>query len=502
MSRHNLELRHGQHLTLTPALQQSIRLLQLSTLEFELEIANALTENPLLEQEVEEVDSHTESEHSVIESRTSDIEQDAPDKKTESFDAQNPDSGIDHEVSGDDFQNDHQEFTADLRRATPEDDFDDREEPARQSSLHEYLFEQLGTTRATPRDAALIELLIEELNEDGFLASSLEEIAGWMNPELGLEADDFKAALRLLQSFDPPGVGARDLAECLDLQLQFADPVRYPETKDPALLKVARSLCLHHLNLLATGNMNRVREAIGCDNEMLRRAHALVMRLNPRPGSAWSKPAADFAVPDVLVRKVRHGWEAVLNEAIVPRLRINTMYAEALGRSRSGSHAALHAQLQDARWMIRNVAQRFDTILRVAQAIVKHQQLFFSKGWEAIRPLTLKDIAVELDLHESTISRATTQKFMLTPFGTLEMKRFFSTGLSSERGEATSTTAVQKRIESLIGSEDRTRPLSDSQLVTLLEKEGITIARRTVAKYRDLMRIPTAPLRKSQSGAA
>jgi RNA polymerase sigma-54 factor len=206
-------------------------------------------------------------------------------------------------------------------------------------------------------------------------------------------------------------------------------------------------------------------------------------------------------VPDVIVRKTRKGWEAQLNDAVMPKLRVNALYAEALGSPRGGANSALHGQLQEARWMIRNVAQRFETILRVSQVIVAHQQGFFTKGWEAVRPLTLKDVALELGMHESTISRATTQKYMVTPYGTLELKRFFSTGLSTEGGEATSSTAVQTRIQALIRQEDRTRPFSDSQLATLLDKDGISIARRTVAKYREQMRIPTAPLRKSQAGA-
>jgi RNA polymerase sigma-54 factor len=466
MSRHNFELRQGQQVTMTPALQQSIRLLQLSTLELELELANALADNPMLEQEQD--DLHTAAEVSELQSEPR--------------------------------QDPQPELTADLRRVKSEDDVGDRDEHAHQPSLQEYLLEQLGTTRSTVRDAALIALLIEDLNEDGFLASPLEEIVGWMNPELGLELDDFQYALRLLQSFDPPGVAARDLSECLDLQLQFADPQRYPEVRDAALVKVARALCRQHLSVLASGNMSQLREVMHCDAQMLRRAHALVMRLNPRPGRAWSKSIADFVVPDVLVHPTKQGWVAVLNEAVVPRLRIHALYAQALGRARSGAYAALHGQLQEARWMIKSVAQRFDTILRVAQAIVAHQQMFFSSGWEAIRPLTLKDIAAELDLHESTVSRATTQKFMLTPFGTFELKRFFSTGLTTAGGESTSSTAIQKRIQALIGQEDRNKPLSDSQLVSLFEQEGITIARRTVAKYRELQRIPAAALRKSQAG--
>ena len=499
MSRNFLELRHGQHLALTPALQQSIRLLQLSTLDLEAEVATALAENPLLEQEGEggpdpvtnpnlQMTRQTEQASAVTQGADSQGDQ----SETQDFAS----STQDYEPSA---ERERLEFSSDSR-GSRDDEFTERPEAARQSNLREYLLEQLGTTRLSRRDAALVELLIEELNEDGFLASSLEDIVSWMDPALELEVDDFRAALNMLQSFDPPGVGARDLAECLDLQLKFAGQDRFPEIRDDAVFKLARNLCQQYLPILATGNMSRLREALHCEAELLRRAHALVLRLNPRPGSQWNKPAADFAVPDVIVRKTRQGWSASLNEAVVPRLRVNAMYAQALGTARSGENAPLHGQLQEARWMIRNVAQRFDTILRVSQAIVAHQQLFFSKGWEAVRPLTLKDIAAELGMHESTISRATTQKFMLTPFGTLELKRFFSTGLQTEGKESTSATAVQSRIQALIQLEDRKKPLSDSQLVTLLDQDGITIARRTVAKYRELLRIPTAPLRKSQAG--
>ncbi len=497
MSRNFLELRHGQHLALTPALQQSIRLLQLSTLDLEAEVATALAENPLLEQEGDAlqdagaVPQMTRSGESAAEGHQESGRDGTQDSVHEAVGSTREDEPhMDRE---------RVEFSSESR-GSRDDEYTERPESARESNLREYLLEQLGTTRLSRRDAALVELLIEELNDDGFLASSLEEIVSWMDPALDLGMEDFRTALKMLQSFDPVGVGARDLGECLDLQLQFAQAERFPELCDAPVLKIARTLCQQHLAMLATGNMTRLREALQCDAEMLRRAHALVLRLNPRPGSDWNKPAADFAVPDVIVRKSRQGWVASLNEAVVPRLRVNTMYAQALGSARSGANAAMHGQLQEARWMIRNVAQRFDTILRVSQAIVAHQQSFFNKGWEAVRPLTLKDIAAELGMHESTISRATTQKFILTPFGTLELKRFFSTGLMTEGKESTSATAVQTRIQSLIHAEDRKKPLSDSQLVSMLDRDGITIARRTVAKYRELLRIPTAPLRKSQAG--
>jgi RNA polymerase sigma-54 factor len=499
MSRNFLELRHGQHLALTPALQQSIRLLQLSTLDLEAELATALADNPLLEQEGVSLQDpgapafanrsgevlQAGGQESPVQEREQPAEQDASV------------ATLDYEPNQ---ERDRLEFSAGSGKSR-DDEYAERPEQARQSNLREYLLEQLGTTRLSARDAALVELLIEELTDDGLLASPLEEIVSWMDPALDIDVDDFRVALRMLQSFDPAGVAARDLAECLDLQLQYADVQRFPEIRDAAVLNVARSLCQRHLAVLATGNMSRLREILQCDAQTLRQAHALVLRLNPRPGSGWNKPAADFAVPDVIVRKIGQSWVASLNDAVVPRLRVNATYAEALGSPRSGAHTALQGQLQEARWMIRNVAQRFDTILRVSQAIVAHQQLFFSRGWQAVRPLTLKDIAAELGMHESTISRATSQKFMLTPFGTLELKKFFSTGLTTEGGESTSATAVQTRIQALIAAEDRKKPLSDSQLVALLDQDGITIARRTVAKYREVLRIPTAPLRKSQSGA-
>ena len=497
MSRHILELRHGQHLTLTPALQQSIRLLQLSTLDLEAEVSQAIAENPMLEQE-------GEAPSAPVAIPTDWPGSDAPGDPVASAE-QLPDAPAADSDKGDsdrEFERDRTEYSGE-GRSSRDDESDTRPETVRQTTLREHLLAQLATTRFSARDAALVEMLIDELDDDGMLASPIEEIAGWLDPALGIEAEDFRAALNLLHSFDPPGVGARDLAQCLDLQLAYADPVHFPEARDAELIGMARMLCQRHLPLLATGNMARLREALHCDAEMLRRAHALVLRLNPRPGSAWNVPAADFAIPDVIVRKTRAGWVAMLNDAVVPRLRINQLYAEALGSPRAGTNSALHGQLQEARWLIRNVAQRFETILRVAQAIVVHQQAFFSRGWEAIRPLTLKDIAAELGMHESTISRATTQKFMLTSFGTLELKRFFSAGLSagSGGGEGASATSVQTRIQALIEAEDRSRPLSDSQLVTVLETEGVKIARRTVAKYRELLRIPTAPLRKSQAGA-
>ncbi len=471
MTRPILELRPGQHLTLTPQLQQSIRLLQLSSLELEAEISQALAENPLLEREE---DPGREAE--AASERESSVSDDEPAAERETPVDEMPGSG----------------------GVYPDEDAGPPE-TARPDTLREHLLEQLGLTRASERDAALAALLIDELDENGYLGSPLEEILGWLPAELGTDLDELRAALSLLQSFDPPGIGARDMAECLLLQLRQPDPERLPEAADPAVLACARRICAGHLALLATGNLSRLGAAAGCDEATARAAHALILRLEPRPGRAWTVPAADYAVPDVIVRKTRSGWQATLNSAAVPRLQINGLYAQLLGNQKASAHAGLQAQLQQAKWMIRNVEQRFDTILRVAQAIVDRQAAFFSQGPAAMRPLILKDIAGELGLHESTISRATTQKYMLTPFGTLELKRFFGTGVATDGGDATSATAVQTFIRQMVAEENRAKPLSDSQITQKLADQGIVIARRTVAKYREALRIAPAAVRKAQA---
>ncbi|AUL48875.1 RNA polymerase sigma-54 factor [Bordetella trematum] len=468
MTRPALELRASQHLALTPQLQQSIRLLQLSALELEAEIAQALADNPMLERAEDDVAAPQDAEAASGESAAAELE-DAWEASQRRLD----------EAGGGD---------------------DDLPQAARETTLREHLLGQLALTRAAPRDAALTALLIDELDDNGYLASPLEEIRQWLPVELDIDDDELRAALRLLQSFEPPGVGARDLAECLSLQLRQPDTACLPEAADVQVLECARRLCAGHLPLLAAGNPQRLREALAVDDATLRAARALIVRLDPRPGRAWTAPAADFAVPDVLVHRRAAGWQAVLNPAVMPRLHINQHYANLLANRRESAYASLQGQLQQARWMIRNVEQRFDTILRVSQAIVAHQAAFFSEGPAAMRPLILKDIAGELGLHESTISRATAQKFMLTPYGTMELKRFFGSGVATESGETTSATAVQAHIRQMVAEEEPGRPLSDSQLVQQLADKGIVIARRTVAKYRELLRIAPATVRRAQAG--
>jgi RNA polymerase sigma-54 factor len=469
MVRQSLDIRLGQQLTLTPALQQSIRLLQLSSLDLQAEIERALDENPMLE-------AQSTSE-------------DPPELQpvVQEISAEPAPAAVAERYAG--------------SRQSRDDDNDERPEAGSSPSLREHLLGQLGTTRVSERDGALVRLLIDDLTDDGFLESSLESICQMIEPTLGIDTDELLSALRLLQSFDPSGIAARDLAECLGLQLLQPDLDHLPALRDVSVLNVARTICSQHLDLLASGNLAKLQAIVGCDAQTLHSAHSSILRLNPRPGSPWAKPPADYAIADVIVRKTARGYKPVLNEAALPKININALYVEALGSPRGGEHSALHGQLQEARFLIRNINQRFDTILRVSEFIVAHQQSFFDLGWGALKPLTLREVAADLGLHESTISRATNQKFMLTPFGTIELKRFFGTGLSSGNGESTSSTAVQTRIRDLIQSEDQGKPLSDGQLANLLDKEGIQVARRTVAKYRELMRIPSASLRKFQAQA-
>ncbi len=478
MSRPALELRSGQHLLLTPQLQQSIRLLQLSTLDLELEISQALADNPLLERS-DDADAGAgagEAGSSVTPTLIADDaqpRQDTAGDRLDAFSGPGRNIGADH---GDD----------DLGRP----------ESASTISLRAHLLEQLNTTRATERDRALVAVLIDELDERGYLGSPLDEIAGWFGADETPDIDELTAALRLLQSFDPPGVGAVDLAQCLLLQLR-SDVHDAPAE----VLAMAREICASHLRLLATGNLKRVGEAVKGDAVTLRAAHQLILRLNPRPGRAWTVPAADFAVPDVMVRKVGRQWHVTLNPAAVPKLRVNSLYSQILGNQRASQYAGLAAQLQQAKWMIKNVEQRFDTIMRVSQAIVERQADFLSEGPAAMRPLILRDIAEALNMHESTISRATTQKFMLTPFGTLELKRFFGSGVATDNGDSASATAVQALIRQLVEQENPAKPLSDNQLMLKLAAAGIVIARRTVAKYREFARIAPASRRRWQAAS-
>jgi RNA polymerase sigma-54 factor len=340
------------------------------------------------------------------------------------------------------------------------------------------------------RDKKIIGLLIDALDENAYLSQPLEEIFELLPPELDITQDDLETALVQLQHLDAPGIGARTLSECLALQLQ-AIPEDVPG-RDLAL-----SIAMHHLDLLAAHDFNKLKKALHCDDAALRCAQDLIVHLQPKPGAAFEHRAADYVVPDVLVE--RHGgiWRARLNPEAMPRLRINQVYANILQQRNEKNAQEMAGQLQEARWFIKNLQQRFETILRVAQAIVERQRQFFEHGDIAMRPLVLREIADQLELHESTISRVTTQKFMLTPRGIYEFKYFFGSGLATEAGGACSSTAIRALIKQLVSEEDGKHPLTDSRMSEILAQQGILVARRTVAKYREGMNILPVNLRKS-----
>jgi RNA polymerase sigma-54 factor len=340
------------------------------------------------------------------------------------------------------------------------------------------------------RDTQLVAYLVDNLNDDGFLPDDLEELAALLPEELELDAEDLGIALKYLQSLEPAGVGARDIGECLALQIEAI-----PE--DTPFRAQALQVVRDHLDTLAVRDYTKLKKILRCDDDTLRGIQNLIIHLNPRPAANFNGGEARYVIPDVVVRKVKGMWVASLNPDAMPKLRVNRMYADILHRNRDASLQQLSGQLQEAKWLIKNVQQRFDTILRVSQAIIDRQRHFFEHGEVAMRPLVLREIAETLDLHESTVSRVTTQKFMFTPRGIFELKYFFGSHVTTETGGACSATAIRALIKQLVGEEDRRSPLSDSQISEILGKQGIVVARRTIAKYRESLQILPVNLRKS-----
>ncbi|MDP4301800.1 RNA polymerase factor sigma-54 [Leptothrix discophora] len=557
----SLQVRLSQHLALTPQLQQSIRLLQLSTLELHQEVEQMLEQNPFLEADEEAAGADTPMAlpdegvpvapgddggsasasdytaervaESPAESASATSDGDGAGMEQLDFGAAEStpddwDSGHDRE----DF-NSLSDSSGNRNGALEDDDSDWSERSTAAPSLAEHLRSQLRGMRLADEDIMLVESLIDSLNEDGYLADRLEEIverlvqvlsgapltqatvaamvglgdefgaAEPVDPALLAEQallredllDRLRCALGWLQSLEPTGVGARDLPECLVLQLRERDatPVR-----DAAI-----RICRDHLDLLARRDVRKLTVALGVDEDLIRDAQSLIVTLEPKPGRRFTRAEANIVVPDVIVQKSGRGWKVVLNPDVMPKLRINDMYAQVLRQHRSQRNggggdngASLSARLQEARWFVKNILQRFDTIQRVSQAIVERQKAFFTHGEIAMKPLVLREIADELGLHESTISRVTTAKYMATPFGTFELKYFFGSSLNTEAGGNASSTAVRALIKQFVAAEDPKKPLSDSQLSAMLEEQGIQVARRTVAKYREALKIAPANLRK------
>lgn len=476
-SQHSLELRQRQQLVLTSELQQSIRFLQLSAIELHQALAQAVLENPLLESEAEY------------------------------------DTDIATAVGAD-----QPALTADWtrpgRRRTGDDEPDDLFlGVAAPETLQDYLVRQLGMVRVDARTSVLLTVLMNELDQDGYLASPVEEIVAYLQQAGPIDKADVMGALHVLQSLEPAGVGARSLQECLLLQLARQehaqtsasgdasragdDASTTPHPPRPNVLACARRIVQQHLELLGSGNMQRLQQALGCDSELLTRAHRLILSLDPRPARNWTGNVADYVVPDVLVRKVKGQWRVALNPVLVPRVRVHSLYSQLLAQA-GAEGAALRDQLYQAQSVVKSLHHRTDTILRVSQAIMTRQQGYLEDGPAGMRPLVLRDIAEMLDIHESTVSRATRYKYAQTPHGVIELRAFFSSTLETAQGDATSASAVQFMIAQLIEGEPHAKPLSDNKIAQLLEEKGVKVARRTVAKYREEAGIEPAIRRKAR----
>ena len=457
-----IALRLRQHLTLTPQVQQALRLLQMSALEFAQEMEEALSVNPFLEDSAHADSSQTGEAKTEPEPEPppSDLEGRLPQESTSSA----PDRERDDEWSG-------------------------AAEAA--ETLQDHLRQQLLISPMSERDRGLAHMIVDSLDDDGYFKISFEELAGLVPAEYEVLPEELQASLRLVQSLDPAGVGARNLEECLLLQLQALDPGTNGR-------ECAMAIVQGHLGLLAGREWSRLQHAVGCDEASLQAARTLIRSLDPKPGHRFGPQEARYVIPDVLVRKNRDRWVALINPSSLPRVRLNRAYADAI-QGRRQSNQSLARQLQEARWLLRSIEQRFTTIQRVAEAIVARQRGFFEYGEVAMKPLTLKLIAGELGLHESTVCRVTNNKYMATPRGLFEFKHFFSRKLATESGGAASATAVRAVMKELIAAEDPRAPLSDAELARLLAQQGLKVARRTITKYRALMRMPSVEMRRAEA---
>ena len=456
MSNAVLGLRLKQQLTLTPRLQQSVKLLQLSALECVQELHQAIAQNPFLEENVESTESsdpRSEGEESSEDSSRADLD----------FSSTSGGSGGGEETP------DWTEWTA-----SP-------------STLHDSLREQLLLLGLTERDHVLANLIIDALDDDGFMRLPLEDVSA-LAP--GAAPGEVETALRIVQTLEPSGIAARNLGECLALQLEAMD-------RETPGRNIALDVVQNRLSMMAARDNTRLLDALGCSADELRLAMDLIRSLDPRPGSKIGTFEPRAIVPDVIVRKDKKRWVVTVNSAIYPRIRVNQQYADYFRQARDGETALLAQHLQEARWLVRNLEQRFLTIQRVAEAVVARQRNFFEYGDLAMRPLTLREIADELSLHESTVSRATSHKFMATPRGVVAFKRFFSRQLATTSGGSCSATAIRALLREFIAAEDRRNPLSDVQLTELLADRGVKVARRTVTKYRRSMQLPAVDFRRA-----
>lgn len=476
------ELRLRQQMTLAPRLQQSVKLLQMSALEFTTAVELALASNPFLEE----------------------VEEQVPDPAQDATEPTAPPVGDPSEPetpAGETTQ-----VTLEPAATTPEyagdypvpsrgdgEDHDLSQWASAPVSMREKLSLELGNYRLGPRDRLLAEFIIDALDEDGYLRTPTANLCNALSADFTPPPDDSEwlAALRLVQQLDVPGLAARDLPECLALQLEAAPGI------DASLRRLALDIVRGQIDRLAKNDVAGLRRALNCSDDALREACALIRNLDPKPGRRYDGQAPVYVVPDVFVDKWRSRWRVVPNRSAMPQARLHQVYAELFRRARLDDRSPMAQELQEARWLVRNVEQRYTTIQRVAEAIVKRQQTFFEYGEVALRPLMLKEVADDLDMHESTVSRATVSKYMVTPRGVFEFRHFFSRELATDSGGTCSAAAVRALIKELIEAEDPAMPLSDVALAQQLAANGIVLARRTVSKYRGQLRLPPAELRRA-----
>ena len=481
----SLQLKLGQHLTMTPQLQQAIRLLQLSTIDLQTEIQQTLEENPMLEMD----EDSTATEQEQQDKSEAEITQ-----QDEQLDLERSQDLPDELPVDSEWEDIYDVATAGISNAAQVSNENVNDYLENQSiegdTLADHLLWQLRNISTSDSDFAIGIALIDAINDDGYLTETIEDIHAGLIDELDIDLDEVEAVLHLIQRFDPLGVGARDLRECLLLQLEQFD-------SDTEGLADVRMLIRDHLEQIGNRDYARLLKSTRLSEEKLQQLITFIQSLNPKPGSTISPNRAEYIIPDIYVRKINDEWRVTLNPESAPRLRINPLYAgyvKKSGRDKDSSY--LRNSMQEARWFLKSLQSRSDTLLRVGKAIVDRQRLFLEYGDEGMKPMVLRDIAEELDMHESTISRVTTQKYMHTPRGVFEFKFFFSSHVSTADGGECSATAIRAMVKKLIENENPRKPMSDNKISAFLVKEGINVARRTVAKYREAMSIPPSNERK------
>lgn len=505
----SLQLKLGQQLTMTPQLQQAIRLLQLSTLDLQAEIQEALDSNPMLEVSDEAGDgsgegNETSSASSSGDGVDNDIHRDnlaersndspAGEKREEpSAEAEWSEDHIPSELAVDtDWDDVYQTSSAPTGLSRSDsDDYDFESRRASTDTLQDHLTWQLNLTPMSALDTLIAEAIIDAVQPNGMLSQTAEEIhAGLLQHVEELELDEVLAVLHRLQQFDPPGVASQNIQECLIIQLNQIDDKSLATTH-------ARQIIQHHLELLASRDFKQLMRKLKLKEPELQAAIQIIQGLNPRPGEHIGTESTEYVVPDVFVSKINNRWSVQLNPDIAPKIRINSDYASLVKRADSSAdNTFLRDNLQEARWFLKSLQSRNETLLKVATCIVEKQQGFLENGPESMKPMVLHDVAEVVEMHESTISRVTTQKYMHTPQGIFELKYFFSSHVATEAGGECSSTAIRAIIKKLIAAEHARKPLSDSKITSLLEDQGIKVARRTIAKYRESLGIPPSNERK------